>query len=210
LFLDEIGDMPLPLQARLLRVLQEREVVPLGAGGPVPVDIAIVCATHRDLRALRATGAFRDDLYWRINGLVVRLPSLRERSDLPAIAQRLLRVDADLAGEAPPGLAADVLDLFARHPWPGNIRQMASLLRTAAALRREASDIAIDDLPEDFLDDLAVGADAPSPRGDPASLQAVAMSAIEQALHRNGGNISAAARSLGVARNTVYRRLRAR
>lgn len=214
LFLDEIGDMPLSLQARLLRVLQEREVTPLGAGRPVPVDVAIVCATHRDLRALRAAGAFRDDLYWRINGLVVRLPPLRERHDLPALAARLMQADAALIGGAAQRLDAEVLALFAAHPWPGNIRQMSSLLRTAAALTQGEPCIAVRHLPDDFLEDLNQAPGSPSTANafsaEAASLEAVTASAIEQAMRSHGGNVSAAARALGVARNTVYRRLRTR
>jgi len=221
LFLDEIGDMPLALQARLLRVLQEREVVPLGGGRPVAVDIAVICATHRDIRALRASGAFRDDLYWRINGLVVHLPPLRERRDLPAIAQRLLHAQAARPGDAVPTLDAAVLALFARHPWPGNIRQLASLLRTAVALHHGETCIGLAHLPEDFLDDVSAGPAVvppglPAPGQDgvtgaaPASLQALTIAAIEQCLRQHGGNVSAAARSLGIARNTLYRRLRKR
>ncbi len=223
LFLDEIGDMPLALQARLLRVLQEREVTPLGGAQPVPVDFAIVCATHRDLRALRAAGAFREDLYWRINGLVVRLPPLRERTDLAALAARLLRADAVVHGRAAPALAPELVALFARHPWPGNIRQLASLLRTAVALTPGEPVLGPRHLPEDFLDDLAPPAERPAapptfvaepPDGaggrQAMSLDALTLGAIEQALRLHGGNVSAAARSLGVARNTVYRRLRCR
>ncbi|WPB57512.1 sigma-54-dependent Fis family transcriptional regulator [Xylophilus sp. GOD-11R] len=222
LFLDEIGDMPLALQARLLRVLQEREVTPLGGGRPLPVDVAIVCATHRDLRALRAAGTFRDDLYWRINGLVVRLPALRERSDLPVIAQRLLQAESAMSGSPAPRLDDEVLDLFARHPWPGNLRQLASLLHTAVALNWGATRLGVRQLPEDFLDDLDIAAAWPTTPSeglfvaeahgcrDAFSLQTVTASAIEQAMRTHGGNVSAAARALGVARNTVYRRLRQR
>jgi len=219
LFLDEIGDMPLALQARLLRVLQEREVTPLGGARPVPVDFTIVCATHRDLRALRASGGFREDLYWRINGLVVRLPALRDRSDLPAIAAQLLRNEAALVGRPAQCLAPEVLAVFVRHPWPGNIRQLASLLRTASALTQGESTIGLRHLPDDFLDDLEIPVTPcePAPvacavpvEARDLSLHAVTGDAIEQALRLHGGNVSAAARSLGVARNTVYRRLRAR
>ena len=223
LFLDEIGDMPLPLQARLLRVLEEREVLPLGGTRPMPVNVAVICATHRDLRALRASGGFREDLYWRINGLVVQLPPLRQRSDLPAIAGHLLSGLA-MAADAPvASLDPAVLSLFARHPWPGNIRQLASLLRTAVALNPGESCIQVRHLPQDFLDDIvAIPASVCGPAGhgataadagpgiDGVSLQALTVSVIEHCLRQHRGNVSAAARALGIARNTLYRRLRNR
>ncbi|MEH3087256.1 MAG: sigma-54-dependent Fis family transcriptional regulator [Xylophilus ampelinus] len=270
LFLDEIGDMPLPLQARLLRVLQERAVVPLGGDRPVPVDVAVVCATHRDLRALRAAGGFRDDLYYRLNGLVVRLPPLRDRTDLPALVDRLLAEQAGPGQPAPPRPDAEVDRLFVRHPWPGNLRQLASVLRTAALLAEGEDRIRREHLPEDFLDeaaapeppaacadaaacadgpwragagrgpapagpgaagdaDAADAADAEGPAGMPGmpraghfppveaappqpaapdlppSLHRLADQAVAHALDRCGGNVSAAARALGVSRNTVYR-----
>ena len=112
LFLDEIGDMPLALQARLLRVLQERCVTPLGSQKSMPVDIAVIGATHRNLREMIEAGTFREDLYYRLNGLVVRLPPLRERSDLDVVAQRILlrRVPAGHARRS----RADVLALLQR------------------------------------------------------------------------------------------------
>ena len=196
-------------------------MVPLGGSRPLKVDVALVCATHRDLRAMRAAGTFRDDLYWRINGFVARLPALRERSDIADIARQLLRTQAR-PGTAPLALDAGVLALFAHHPWPGNIRQLASVLQTAALLAEGEGSIRREHLPEDFLDDAgpppvqsaqgALAAPACSQAPDlPAGLpclQQVADSAIHAALQQHGGNVSAAARALGVARNTVYRRMR--
>ena len=131
LFLDEIGDMPAPLQARLLRVLQEREVVPLGGGTPVAVDFQLICATHRRLRDDIAAGRFREDLYYRLNGLSLPLPPLRERSDLGALITAIL---ARIAPEQPYQLAPAVAAAFATHHWPGNLRQLSNVLRTATAL----------------------------------------------------------------------------
>ena len=131
LFLDEIGDMPLPLQAGLLRVLQERQITPLGATKPVSVDVAVIAATHRNLRDMIAAQTFREDLYYRLNGLVVRLPALRERSDLDAIVKKILR--AECAGRLP-DLSDDVSQLLRRYHWPGNIRQLGNVLRTAAVM----------------------------------------------------------------------------
>jgi transcriptional regulator of acetoin/glycerol metabolism len=150
LFLDEIGDMPLPLQARLLRVIEERQVTPLGTDKSLCVDIALVCATHRDLRALIEAESFREDLYYRINGLVVRLPRLRERTDLDVVIRNILAAEhlRDLT------LDPEVMDLFRRFPWPGNVRQLANLLRTAERMVDADRVIRREHLPDDFFDHL--------------------------------------------------------
>jgi transcriptional regulator of acetoin/glycerol metabolism len=151
LFLDEIGDMPLAMQARLLRVLQEREVVPLGGGRPVRVDFQLICATHRRLRDDIAAGRFREDLYYRLNGLTLPLPPLRERSDLAAlVAVTLERIAPDRALR----LAPDVAAAFARYRWPGNLRQLANVLGTACALA-DGAVLGWGDLPADLLAELA-------------------------------------------------------
>ncbi len=150
LFLDEIGDMPQPLQAHLLRVLQERCVTPLGSTKSIPVNIAVVGATHRNLRDMMNKQEFRDDLYYRLNGLALRLPALRERTDLEAIAQRILQVErpADT-----PAISPQVLDLFKHYAWPGNIRQLANVLRTAAVMSAGERQITTAHLSDDFLED---------------------------------------------------------
>ncbi|MEA3130910.1 MAG: sigma-54 dependent transcriptional regulator, acetoin dehydrogenase operon transcriptional, partial [Paraburkholderia sp.] len=126
LFLDEIGDMPLAQQVRLMRVLQERTVVPLGGTRAIPVDLRIVCATHRNLRTMIEAGTFREDLYYRINGLAVTLPPLRERSDLAALVERMLALQPD--GERlPRRVSDDVLERFAHFRWPGNLRQLTNV-----------------------------------------------------------------------------------
>jgi sigma-54 dependent transcriptional regulator, acetoin dehydrogenase operon transcriptional activator AcoR len=204
LFLDEIGDMPLALQARLLRVLEERKVTPLGGARPLAVDVELVCATNRDLRKRIADGLFREDLYYRLNGLVVKLPPLRERSDLDAI------VNTMLAGDARRRRVADeVMRLFRRHAWPGNLRQLASLLRTASLMAGGEDEIGLRHLPDDFLEDLdAAPTKPPSDAASDAPLHELALSAILRTLDAHGGNVSAAARTLGVSRNTIYRKLR--
>ena len=150
LFLDEIGDMPQPLQAHLLRVLQERCVTPLGSTKSIPVNIAVVGATHRNLRDMMNKQEFRDDLYYRLNGLALRLPALRERTDLEAIAQRILQVErpADT-----PAISPHVLDLFKHCAWPGNIRQLANVLRAAAVMSAGERQITTAHLSDDFLED---------------------------------------------------------
>jgi transcriptional regulator with PAS, ATPase and Fis domain len=209
LFLDEIGDMPLAQQVRLMRVLQERAVMPLGGARAVPVDVRVVCATHRDLRAMIAEGTFREDLFYRINGLAVTLPALAARTDLPALVERIL---ARLARSEPmPGrVAADVLDAFMRHRWPGNLRQMTNVLRTAGMLAEDEPEITLAHLPDDFwLDcDNSPTAKAPADTRAATTLQSHQAAVIDAVLARHGGNVSAAARELGLARNTVYRYLR--
>ena len=203
LFLDEIGDMPLALQARLLRVLEERKVVPLGGAKPLAVDVELVCATNHDLRKRIAEGLFREDLYYRLNGLVVKLPPLRERSDLDAIVSKMLG-----GANQQRRVADEVLHLFRRHAWPGNLRQLASLLRTASLMAGEDDEIGLHHLPDDFLDDLDAAPAKPAPGAAPNTrLDDLELSAILRTLDTHGGNVTAAERALGVSRNTVYRKL---
>ncbi len=220
LFLDEIGDMPLALQTRLLRVLQERNVTPVGASKAVPVDFALVCATHSQLLQAAEQGRFRQDLYYRINGLTVQLPALRERSDFVALLQRLL---ADLATEQGLGFdvqtAPDLLARLAAYPWPGNLRQLASVLRTACAMLAEGEDtLGWEHMPDDLAQ--ALTAAPASPRSEAAagtgadvlpaalSLQQLSHAAIDRALQAARGNMSQAARQLGISRQTLYRKLK--
>ena len=260
LFLDEIGDMPTQLQARLLRVLQERRVNPLGSSKEYEVDVTIVCATHRNLKSLIAAGSFREDLYYRLNGIVVRLPALRDRTDFDTVVGKVL---SSLCDSGPVLTISDaVLALFRRYHWPGNFRQLHNVLRTAVALAGRRGPIGQDHLPDDFLDEMAAVAASPlpvaavpgthealsasmpgrllgaaggapfSPQADsfatpsagtppaqpsvaPPQLQSlaanqrmqdVALQAMADALRRCGGNVSAAAKLLGVSRNTLYRK----
>ena len=214
LFLDEIGDMPLPLQTRLLRVLQERQVTPLGCGEPVAVDFWLICATHQHLREAVAQGRFRSDLYYRINGLTVQLPALRERSDFAALTQQLL---AEMGGPPHLQVAPALMKALAHYDWPGNLRQYSNVLRTAVALL-EPHEICISwaQMPDDLLEGLGGLGHQPAPSplattaAAPTSLHEMSQKAVEQALEKNRGNVSAAARQLGISRQTFYRRLQSR
>jgi two-component system, NtrC family, response regulator GlrR len=139
LFLDEIGEMPMPLQVKLLRVLQEGEVRPLGATQPIPVDVRVISATHRDLEAQRAAGLFREDLYYRLNVVSLRLPPLAERrEDIPVLATHFLRRLAERYRKPQPTLAPEAMALLIAAPWPGNVRQLLNLLEQAIALTATA------------------------------------------------------------------------
>ena len=206
LFLDEIGNMPLALQARLLRVLQDRQVQPLGGGKPVAVDFRLVCATHRDLRGETGKGRFREDLYYRLNGLTLRLPPLRERQDQAQLTARML-------GSFLPGrdlhIAPELALAMSLYHWPGNLRQLHNALQTACAMLDDGdAQIEWGHLPDDLAEDLRF---ATRPRRDvdeAADLRSRALHTIEQAIQSCAGNLSEAARRLGISRNTLYRKLR--
>jgi transcriptional regulator of acetoin/glycerol metabolism len=202
LFLDEIGDMPLPTQARLLRVLQERCVQPVGSSELFPVDIRIISATNRSLREQVQLGRFREDLYYRIGGLTLELPPLRERSDKQALFKRLWEQHREPLQWA--GLSREVLELFSRHPWPGNLRQVSSVMQVALAMAEEQP-VRPEHLPDDFFVDLEM---EPVEVDEPLTVDLNDVEALNRQLQAAGGNISHLARRLGVSRNTLYKRLR--
>lgn len=201
LFLDEIGDMPAHLQTRLLRVLAERELVPLGAATPVSLNVQLVCATHRDLPAMVAAGEFREDLYYRLNGLTIRLPALRDRADRAALIRRVLQREA---GDEPVELTAEAMERLAAYGWPGNVRQLINVLRCAVALADDGM-IGLDCLPPELMS-------VPAERSSVAQSLETTRDAAEAAhlqstLEQHGGNVTSAARSLGINRATLYRKL---
>ncbi|HSN32093.1 MAG TPA: sigma 54-interacting transcriptional regulator, partial [Ideonella sp.] len=207
---------PLALQARLLRVLQERQVVPLGGHKPVAVDVALISATHRDLHEMIEARAFREDLYYRLNGLVVKMPPLRERSDLQALVTRIC---SEECSGVVPSLSADVVELFRSYHWPGNLRQLSNVLRTASVMAAGEATITREHLSDDFLDDCRRGAlragssaagAAVATEVAPAlgTLEEVEVETIRRAVEAAGGNISEASKRLGISRNTIYRKLR--
>jgi len=209
LFLDEIGDMPLQMQTRLLRVLQERAVTPLGSGKSVAVDFALLCATHCRLRDAIDQGKFRNDLYYRINGLTVQLPALRERSDFCALTDNILN---SLHPERGVYLAPPLLEQMRSYSWPGNLRQLSSVLRTASAML-DADETCIEwkHLPDDIAQDLlSLPPQASSTVHElTQNLKELSRTAIDHALQSSRGNISMAARMLGISRQTLYRKLQA-
>jgi transcriptional regulator of acetoin/glycerol metabolism len=199
LFLDEIGDMPLALQARLLRVLQERKVQPLGGGAEQDIDVAIICATHQDLRGQVQEKGFREDLYYRINGISLRLPALRERDDLAALIERLL----GKLGASGVRLDADLRELFEQYDWPGNVRQLEMVLRAALAMREgDETLLGLDHLSDSQLDELTASTRQAS------SIRENELKLIRDTLDRHQGNVSVAAEALGISRATLYRKLK--
>ncbi|MCF6688216.1 sigma-54-dependent Fis family transcriptional regulator [Raoultella terrigena] len=196
LFLDEIGDMPMLLQTRLLRVLQEKEVTPLGASQSTPVNFAVICATHRNLAQRVADGEFREDLFYRLREFALAIPPLRGWPALPAFIQRLWQALG--AGQRQVQLSPDLLDNLARQPWPGNVRQLQSLMKVLLALADDGTRLEVDDLPAEYRA-------APAPAA-PRGLQQHDSQLIADTLTTYNGNVSKAAQALGVARSTLYRR----
>ena len=224
LFLDEIGDMPLMLQTRLLRVLEEREVVPLGSDQALPVTLHVISATHRDIRKMIQEGEFREDLYYRLNGITLHLPLLRDRSDKADLIRTLLQEEN--TDQESIEIAEDALRKLLDYSWPGNIRQLRNALRTASALCRDGV-IRLSNLPQEILhtDTRAIappGAQGNGERNAEGSAEAAAATtlnlpsaalrdaecaALLRELERMHWNISRTAQALGISRNTLYRKI---
>nr|WP_242634348.1 sigma-54-dependent Fis family transcriptional regulator [Marinobacter salicampi] len=208
LFLDEIGEMPLSAQARLLRVLQEREVTPLGSTENFPVDIRLISATNQHLRAQLQNGHFRADLYYRLSGLSIELPPLRARADKRELFRQVHARYRDSSQY--PELSEALLELFEQHPWPGNIRQLINVLQVALAMA-DSGPLETWHLPDEFVDDVQAAA-RPSPAGgtNRADIQVKVehSSPLLAVFNHYQGNVSKIARHLGCSRNTVYKRLR--
>jgi transcriptional regulator with PAS, ATPase and Fis domain len=204
LFLDEIGDIAGAVQQRLLRVLQEREVVPLGASRPVPVDVRLVAATHRDLRAAVAEGGFRDDLYFRLDVYRIRLPPLRERrGDIPLLVEHFLATRAR-DGAAPAVSPLAVRTLLAHH-WPGNVRELFSSLESAL-IRAGGASIQAQHLPESVRRSSAGHGEGERYRASAEDPDERA--AIERALREANGVRVRAAEILGMGRTTLWRKMK--
>jgi transcriptional regulator with GAF, ATPase, and Fis domain/serine/threonine protein kinase/tetratricopeptide (TPR) repeat protein len=206
LFLDELGEMPLELQVKLLRVLQEREVRPLGSERSVPVDFRLVCATNRDLQDEIAKGRFREDLFYRVGVVSVVLPPLRERrDDLPELSAHFVERAARELGRPTPRLRVEVLRRLAEHPWPGNLRELQNVL-TRATVLCDGDVIRLEDveLPRDEPRPERPGSRRAYRRGPSSEEEAQ----LKDALARAHGNIVRAAELAGMSRATFYRRMR--
>ncbi len=201
LFLDEVGDIPLPLQVKLLRFLQERVIERIGGRAPIPVDTRIVCATHRDLDAMIAEGSFRDDLYYRLAEMVVKIPSLAERSgDAVLLARTFVGRFAREMNPKVQGLAPDAAELVDSYSWPGNVRELENRVKRAVIMADGKLVTAADlDLPT-----AATGTDEQLPINLRAAREVADRRAIRKALSRTENNISGAAKLLGISRPTLY------
>ncbi len=216
LFLDEIGDMPVALQTRFLRVLEEHEVVPLGAEKPLKVDLRVVCASHQNLRAMIARGLFREDLYYRLNGITLELPRLVDRLDKDQLMRNLLGTEVN--DGRPVAIETDAFQCLLDYDWPGNIRELRNVIRTALAIC-DGGVVRLRDLPSEVRHDTAaagaVVVEPPSPAADAADtsmalppIEAAERQTLVRAIRTTEGNMARAASLLQVSRSTLYRRCR--
>lgn len=229
LFLDEIGDMPLDLQAHLLRVLEERTVTPLGSTDAIPVDLHIICATHRELPQLVQQSKFRRDLYFRLKGVQIELPSLRDRSDIDQLARSIAADEAAMAERGPVEFSQEALDLLRGYPWPGNIRELRSAIRLILSVNSDEIILA-EHIPQEIAQGSTATArpaqvpatppmgqvpaqpQAPQSDRDVTTLaeahEAAEENLIIEALRSNRWNVTDAARKLGISRATLHRKIR--
>ena len=209
LLLDEIGDMPLDLQAKLLRVLQEREFRRVGGRTAIPVDVRIIAATNRDLEAAMRAGTFREDLFYRLAVFPIELPPLRTRpEDIPLLAEHFLRKHAARSARPVQSLSVAASVLLARYSWPGNVRELENVIRRALLL--ETTDVLqAANLPPSLLPARAAetGTRGPAPV---TTLADVERRAIDDALEQTGHNLTRAAEALGISRVTLHRKLKSR
>jgi transcriptional regulator of acetoin/glycerol metabolism len=215
LFLDEIGDMPLAMQSRLLRVIQEQSVSRLGSGREVSVDFLVISATHRDIDELVLNASFREDLFYRLSGYRLTIPPLRERTDFAQVLEALVRKHVKCSQISQAAIPIDLLitsaarHRLASHRWPGNIRQLDSVICTIVALLDTGRAIDIGDIPPHlFKVEQSAGSQFMEPGGENQTLSQQEGQSIQQALRHHGGNISSAARQLGISRATLYRKVR--
>lgn len=213
LFLDEIGDMPLSLQTRLLRVLEEQEVVPLGTETPLKVDLRVICASHQNLRAMIGRGEFREDLYYRLNGITLELPPLAQRTDKERLIREFLAMETN--DGRPAAIEMDAFRRLLDYEWPGNIRELRNVIRTALAIC-DGGVVRLRDLPSELR--RADNVDSSPPISTQATatssplaehrgpMPATTREALLSAIHTCHGNMSKTAHMLGISRNTLYRR----
>ena len=206
IFLDEIGEMPLSMQVKLLRVIQEREVLSVGGNKAVPVDVRIIAATNRDLAKEVAAGTFRQDLYYRLNVVTLALPPLRERADdIPLLAQHFMARFADKNNKNIKGFTPGAMDRLVRYAWPGNVRELENVIERASILLL-GEHISERELPERFA---ASQGDALTDAltTDCPTLEDVERAVILKTLKRFGGNKTEAAKALGITRKTLHAKL---
>nr|WP_209262490.1 sigma-54-dependent Fis family transcriptional regulator [Thiorhodococcus minor] len=205
LFLDEIGDMPVELQARLLRVLEDRTVVPLGGEKPIPVSIQLVSATHRDVKSLIGEGRFREDLYYRIHGISIQIPSLRERTDRRELILKIAQEEAGLQAQLE--WDSEALEQLVDYHWPGNLRQLRNVLRAVTALCDD-DHVRVRDLPDEIRNPVRDLPRGETPEEEFNALAIAERDALLKVLEGAHWNVSLVAKNLGLSRNTLYRRMK--
>ncbi len=198
LFLDEIGDLPLPLQAKLLRFLQERVIERVGGRQEIPVDVRVICATHRNIKDMIQSGDFREDLYYRLSEISIAIPSVREREgDAVLLARAFIHKYAQEQGKKTPGLATDALQAVEYYSWPGNVREMENKIKRAIIML-EGSQVTAEDLELDDIESKEI------PFNLRVVREAAERKAVLRALTYVDSNIAHAAELLGVSRPTLY------
>jgi two-component system, NtrC family, response regulator AtoC len=211
LFLDEISELYPELQVKLLRVLEERQVMRVGGSELIEVDFRLIAATNRDLEKEVSDGRFREDLYYRLKVVTLRIPPLRERvSDIPPLAEHFLALFCQEHGKAPKRLSAQALEMLARYPWPGNVRQLRNVIESVVVFH-QGEEVQPGDLPVEVRESVAVssaGAPVQSVAGEPRTMADIERQAILETLQRTGGHRAKAADLLGIGLRTLQRKLK--
>ncbi len=203
LFVDEIGDFPLQLQAKLLRTLESRSVTPVGSGAEKSVDVRVVAATSRPLARMKDQGLFREDLYYRLNVIAISLPPLRQRrQDIPLLVQHFLAQSPDGSSRPPVEVTPELMRTLESLEWPGNVRQLRNCLDWMRVMAR-GEKLGVEDLPPDVVPEVDQGTPLAGGR-----IESLERTAILQALDQFGGNRTRAAEFLGISVRTLQRRLR--
>jgi len=204
IFLDEIGDMPLAMQAKLLRVLQEREIEKIGGDHPIPIDVRVVSATNKDLSALISQGLFRLDLFYRLNFINLHIPALRERKeDIPLLAEHFVKQLNEKLGLTVQGIDEKAMGLLMQYHWPGNVRELCNVIETAMNFCR-SNVLTAEALPPYILHQQSLGTES-NTCNLKTGLMAMEYQQIRNALKASKGNRQKAAKILGISRTTLYR-----
>ena len=210
LFLDEIGDMPLSMQTKLLRVLETREIVPVGSNEPISVDVRLISATNRDLGEAVKEGKFRQDLYFRLKSVTLRIPPLRERrEEIPLMIEYFLRKSVDLTGRQITEITPAARDILVNYYWPGNVRELKNCIESMVVLS-DRNKLDVDDISEEIREQSSPRTTAIVPLTSLAgkSLEELEIEHIRNTLQLTNGNREQAAKILGIAPRTLYRKLK--
>jgi DNA-binding NtrC family response regulator len=212
LFLDEISELYPELQVKLLRVLEERQIMRVGASDLIDVDFRLIAATNRDLEREVSEGRFREDLYYRLKVVTLRIPPLRERpSDIPGLAEHFLNLFCQEHGKPPKRLGAEALEVLSRAPWPGNVRELRNVMESVVVFHTQGDEITLSDLPSEVRDASTLsttGGPVQSVVGEPRTMEEIERQAILETLQRTDGHRAKAADLLGIGLRTLQRKLK--